>query len=158
VKNFTTKITTVVLLLLIALTQGCYKQEGELTVTPPGGGNNDDLTLKEDVQVIDSTQIELVSDASELERGIYRFEVADGAPEIMEGDVIVGEQGLGFLRKVIEINESGNELTLVTRQATLEEVIAAGSFDLQLDLSGSTPYRSPALRYEIKDLVLYNGA
>ena len=77
-------------------------------------------SLKENVVIINPDELELISNSTELENGIYRYVGEQG--EIEVGSVIIGNQGDGYLRKVISILASNDTLVLETQQATMEDV------------------------------------
>ncbi|MFC1575533.1 hypothetical protein ACFL5A_02660 [Gemmatimonadota bacterium] len=96
--------------------------------------------ISDQAVVVDSAQVTLVSDSTERQNGILRFASTSGSfPEIQVGDVVVGIQDGGFLRKVTGIQSSGNQLVLTTSEAALEEIIKEGSFETQVQLSQASP-------------------
>lgn len=80
---------------------------------------------------IDPRQLRLVPDP-DREDGIYRFEVVDpSAPELEPGHVIYGGMGEGrYLRRVLEVERSGDVLTLRTGTAFPHEVIRSGTYSM----------------------------
>jgi hypothetical protein len=85
---------------------------------------------------IDSLELDLVSDRAEMDAGTYRFNyIGSGTqPTFQAGDVIVGMQGLGFLRKATSVSVAGTEITFETDPAVLDDVIEEGQFGFDVDL------------------------
>ena len=87
---------------------------------------------------IDSTELSLTSGIEQRSQGIYEFQVQGGAdPSIEEGQVIVGAQGPGFLRRVTSVSRSGDVLRLETEQARLTEAVKAGELHVDMSLDPS---------------------
>lgn len=78
--------------------------------------------------VVDSTRMALDGDPAERAGGVYRFAVVGQPQEIAVGDVIIGAQGGGFLRRVTSARVSEGQLVLSTRAAGLDEAVGSGSF------------------------------
>lgn len=100
--------------------------------------------IADNAVVVDSTILNLVSTNEELATGTLRFEVPAGqtAPTIEVGDVVVGVQSGGFLRRVQGMVTDGTQIVLTTTQAAMLDVVHAGSFDFTVDLS---PPAGPSL-------------
>lgn len=91
--------------------------------------------IADDLLVVDSTTLRLVSDSAERAAGTLRFDVLQGAPATpAAGDVIVGAQAGGFLRRVVTASVSGGVMTLETTQAALSDVVEHGEFATTIDL------------------------
>ena len=89
------------------------------------------IQLFDNVRIIDNYDVELLSDSTELEDGIYKY-LWDAENEIIDiGDVIVGSDGMGYMRKVISANYQDSFLILNTEQALIEDII------IELDLIDS---------------------
>lgn len=95
---------------------------------------------------VDSLQMSLIgSPAEAIRSGTFRFTVSREAPQVEPGDVILGVQGGGFLRRVTAVTRRSNVLELATTEADLTEALGAGgSFTalVPIDLAGGT--RAPA--------------
>ena len=91
--------------------------------------------------VVDSTILSLQSDSTERANGTYRFQVAPGqsAPTIEPGDVIVGAQAGGFLRRVEAVSVAGGVITANTVGGALVDVVKEGAFDVSVPLSLNGP-------------------
>jgi len=101
----------------------------EAAVTVLGWNVSDELA------VVDSATLDLLSDAAERASGTYRFRVLQQpAPSFEQGDVIVGAQDLGFLRRVVSASTSGDVITLETDPAALSDVIVEGALETSIDL------------------------
>ena len=61
-------------------------------------------------------------------------------PEFKYGDIVVGEMGGGYMKKVISSNSIGNTVILLTEQACLTDVIWQGSFDTTFYLMPEEDY------------------
>jgi hypothetical protein len=85
--------------------------------------------------VIDPSEMALLSDETERAAGVYRFEVLTGSvPEIAIGDILVGVDEGGFLRRVAGVSASGNLITAQTSQAALADIVVSGGFEGSLAL------------------------
>lgn len=94
-----------------------------------------DYNIAEEVQVIDSTQLRLLSDSVERATGRLRFQVLNGSPPpFAPGEIVVGTEDGGFLRRVTSVSVSGNQVTLETEPAALADAIEAGSFSSTINL------------------------
>ncbi len=112
----------------------------------------DVYTLKEEVALIDEDEMILVSDSTELEAGIYRFQ-GQTDTTIEPGNVILGQQGEGFMRRVLSIQQDGEELVLTTEQANMEDVFESfllqDSLVITLDQSKTFIYGGRPLPLEV---------
>jgi Tol biopolymer transport system component len=92
--------------------------------------------IADEVVVVDSTVLSLLSDSTERANGDLRFEVLGGAtpPEIEVGDILVGIQSGGFLRRVETVSVGGGLVTTTTSDATLVEAITDGAFQTSVRL------------------------
>ena len=103
--------------------------------------------IADNVLVLDSTRLRLVSDSADRAGGVYRFQVLQGQPPaIPAGTIIVGAQQPGFLRRVTASSEQGSTITLQTTPASLSDVVEAGSFETRLSLlfaPGAPPPAGP---------------
>ena len=112
----------------------------------------DVYTLKEEVALIDEDELFLVSDSTELEAGIYRFH-GQTDTTIEPGSVILGQQGEGFMRRVLSIQQEGEELVLTTEQANMEDVFESfllqDSLVITLDQSKTFMYGGRPLPVEV---------
>ena len=104
--------------------------------------------------IVDSTKIVLVSDSSELAAGTYRFQVRDPGglirrdstvTRIVPGDIIVGAQGLGFLRNVESVSQVDDIITVETSQAPLPHLVIEGGLGGIVPLDDA-PGESPSGR------------
>ena len=66
------------------------------------------------------------------------FQISDASPEFEPGNVVVGEEGEGFLRRIVSVDVIGNEAVLITEEASLVDVVERGtlqeSFQMQAAL------------------------
>lgn len=100
--------------------------------------------IADNAVVVDSTVLRLAGDSTERAGGTYRFTALGTAPAIESGDVIVGAEAGGFLRRVLSVSATGSDLVLQTEAAALSDIIEEGSFetvidDLVLDAGAAPP-------------------
>lgn len=93
------------------------------------------LKISDNVFVVDSSQLNLISSQTELEQGTYRYSYSSSAPNLTSGTILIGEEDGGYLREVLNVNDNGSEITLQTAQASLEDVFESGNIELSLDLN-----------------------
>lgn len=86
------------------------------------------------VVVIDSTVYTLISDSAELAQGIYKYSFGQRNRDdiIVANNIIMGITCEGYIRKVDSISENRDQLTLLTSQATMEDVFVSGEFNLSV--------------------------
>jgi hypothetical protein len=111
------------LLFTACLLNGCDNEDDDPIVKPHVYGP---LTARDNVIVIDSTSQNLDTTPSLLAAGSYHFVGTTGPLNATVGSVIVGEQGEGFLRRVIAASSNGNETILQTQQASFDELFSDG--------------------------------
>jgi len=90
---------------------------------------------EENVKVIKSDNSTILSTQSELDDGKYIIDFTGTVPTINVGDVIVGDNGEGYLREVTSVSSSSNVLTFSTSQATMEDLFKNEVFSMNADLS-----------------------
>jgi hypothetical protein len=101
--------------------------------------------IKREVVVVDPGSMDLLSDSTQAASGTYRFRVADGAPQVAAGDVLVGTEWGGYLRRVTSVQKQGDVLTATTEQAALGDVVEDGEFATVISpFSPSPPYGAPS--------------
>jgi hypothetical protein len=111
-----------------------------VTATVEGRSANVSLTvhpwnIAENVSVVDSTSLLLVSDSAELAGGRLRFQVLQApAPTFPAGTIVVGTQNGGFLRRVTSSSAAGSEILLETGPAAVADAVQAGGFETSIDL------------------------
>ena len=126
----------IICLLCVAfLILSCSKDDN----TPTGPvDENPDVVLSDSTVVIDTTKV------SEpiIEGDDYTFTFTGDTPDIIEGDIILGQTGGGYLRRVTGVTIQGNQMILETVQATLteafEELEVQGNFSLSIGDSSVT--------------------
>lgn len=119
------------------------------TPSPTQGVSSSPQALR--TVVIDSTRMALVSGSAEHERGIYRFRVAGAPQPLAVGDVIVGAQGDGFLRRVVRVTEANGEVVLSTGPADLGDALGPVSFQrtITVPMDGPAPPALNGARYSL---------
>ncbi len=139
-------IASCIFFLLIA---GCKDKPDDVPSTPNEPG--------EELVVIDSTTYDLISTEQEIADGTYRFSVSGETVEILEGEVIVGDQGSGFLRRVISVQEGSEELVLETEQASMEDLFETADFEF--DVVGVNKSDGDDFRFDLENYpIIQQGA
>lgn len=99
--------------------------------------------MAENAVSVDSTTLTLISEQADRDEGIYKFRVqGDTSVSFEQGQVIVGAQGPGFLRKVTSQSKSGDVITLETEQARLTEALKAGELHIDMSLEPGAQQRT----------------
>lgn len=93
----------------------CNKDEDDNPIVP--GNNEPDIILSDETVIIDTTNVS----EPEIEGNNYIFTFTGNPPDIIEGDIILGQTGGGYLRKVNAVTIQGNRIILETGPATLTE-------------------------------------
>ncbi len=126
---------------------------GEARITASAGtaSASADLTVQawnvaDNAVVVDSTVLRLAGDSTERAGGTYRFTATGTPPGLQVGDVIVGAQNGGFLRRVTAVSIAGAEVILQTEPAALSDIIEEGSFETVIDDLLFAPADAPAGR------------
>ena len=132
-------------LLGILLLAGC--DDRGFLVNPDDPLDERVVVISDDVVVVDSVSTPLLSDSLELEAGLLRFDRSRGAPDsILPGQVLVGTQSGGFLRRVTGVSEVDGIILAETIPAAMEEAIERGGFSI--DFGNVTSGRETALASE----------
>lgn len=116
------------------------------------------IVLNNNVKIIDKKSMILNLNPVQIDNGIYQFTSSIATPLIASGDVIVGEDGEGYIRKVISSSVNGNSITLQTIQGSMSDVFSDGSFNFNMSLNGSTQQKiqlGDGFNYSINNLNLY---
>ncbi|MGK2962004.1 MAG: Ig-like domain-containing protein [Gemmatimonadaceae bacterium] len=129
---------------------------------------------------IDSTVLRLVPDSAGQAAGLYVFQpMTSASVTLTPGEVMVGAQNGGFLRRIVQVEQTGSAIRVQTVAASLDEVMQNDSLVVRLELNGTPsaaavqrgliPSRPPrfvsansaisgtAGSYTIKNLTLYAG-
>jgi hypothetical protein len=115
----------------------------------PLGVTADSVQVAPGVVVADSTVVHLLSDSGERSAGTYRFQVRSGALTVQAGDVLVGAEQDGFLRRVTAVAWSGDTLTLSTTPAALSDAVISGAFEVATGVApggGATTQRAAGVQ------------
>lgn len=78
-----------------------------------------DIILKKNVILLDSTNI---PEPLSIEGDLYKFSNNGTLPSVQPGDVLIGQTNGGFIRKIVSIDYSGDEVIFTTSQAALTDV------------------------------------
>jgi len=92
------------------------------------------MLLKPDALVIDSDDMELISDSLDIAKGVFKFDMHSDI-DLKVGDVIVGEDGYGYLRKIESVEKDNGSIVMETSKAYVDDIVD------QLDLSDSVIIR-----------------
>lgn len=144
---------TVLVSVLIFL--GCKKDQPEPDNDTPVDEVNDPAVVVANSVVVDSTTQDLVSTEQQLLDGIYVFDVSGGTVA-EEGDIIIGIQNGGFLRKVTSVSQSGGQVTYTTDFAAMDEVFESGTVSLDINMNDSYQYKSN-ITHSFSGEELYNN-
>ncbi len=117
----------------------CKKDSSAQTVNQPVYVTND--SIKQNVSILSSSDATLQSDSVKLSQGIYEFQFNGTPTSYKAGDIIIGQDNQGFLRKVTSSTISGSSVSLQTEQATLEDLYINARISFQLGL-GNTSSKS----------------
>lgn len=77
--------------------------------------------------VVDSAAAPIVSDSAAQASGVVKLLTTQNL-SLDPGDVMVGKQGGGFVRRVSSVARRGDTLVVTTSEATLEDAVERGSF------------------------------
>ena len=89
------------------------------------------------MKTLKSESLEILSDSTELSEGTYRVNTSQDI-DPQPGEVLVGQSGQGFIRKVVSAARNGDEWVIETTQGTLGDVIDEISLSdsLVIDVGG----------------------
>ena len=136
--------------------------------------DSNDEPVAENVVVVWDDDSDLISTEDEISNGLYKIEFASEIPDVTINDIVIGDQGKGFLRKVVNVSTSENVLTLQTIQANLDDVFndASIQFDSNISIDSrndvldgtninvnytaeGVQMNDDGLSYEFSDIILY---
>ena len=80
------------------------------------------MLISEETVVLDSESLVINSDSVELSQGIYRMSTSQDI-DPQPGEILVGQNDKGFIRKIESATKNGDEWVVTTTQGTLEDVI-----------------------------------
>jgi uncharacterized protein (TIGR02145 family) len=95
----------------------------------------DEVVLYDNVKIIDASEMTLDTDPALIAAGTYSFTFSGNQPGISAGDIIVGEQDGGFLRRVVSVSTDGNTIIFQTADADMADVFRSGSFTFSADMA-----------------------
>lgn len=141
------------LIVITILVFSCKKDNPDNSETAPVTPDNP-AVVSDNHLVVDSTLQDLVSSEQQIQEGIFVFNLSGG--EIAEvGDILIGTQQNGFLRKVIGVEEAAGQVIYSTEFASMSEVFSGGEVSLSIDPNDSYQYRSN-LAYGFNNVMVYN--
>lgn len=137
------------------LFSACKKETTPATpavpVTPAG------LVLQDRVFVLDTVHYQLASTAAMRAAGTYAFGYTGALPGYRAGDVVLGAQKGGFLRKVSAVSVQGGVVSFQTTQASMEDAFKSGTLSLGADMGGLRRGTGAAWSFSLNGLSVYNN-
>jgi hypothetical protein len=91
----------------------------------------DELKTSPDLKETDFMGMKLVK----VEGNVYTFEYSGTPPEIRVGDLITGIDGEGFIKRVLDVQDTGSHLIITVSDASLDEAIQEGKITVTIDYS-----------------------
>ena len=128
------KFLVAIVLLLSSMFVACEKED--LEIDPENNlntNNNQEIVVNDNIIVIEDQQI--LNDKSEFLSGIYTYANSKTTSDFAINKIIVGQEGEGYLRRITNISENENNISLQTVPATLENVFDYADIKLQLNPS-----------------------
>lgn len=116
------------------------------------------LELWPNVHVMDSVKYTLDLSPSLINNGTYQFSFTGSTPTILSGDIIIGHQGLGYIRKVTSVVVNTNTIVLQTTQGTMADVFKNGEFNFNMNMdSMHQKVASSGFSYSINNKTIYQN-
>ena len=152
---------------LIIFFQSCSEENN-----PVEAPNGNEVIIPETTKSVDSTDYS--SNLVNISNDSLTFTFESGFDTIYNpavNDILVIENGEGLLRKITDIQSSGSQTVITTRQATLEEAIEQGDISLKQNLQkaqiSKVDYYYEGIEYKINkgqesnfdfdlDIILYD--
>ena len=146
-----TTLSYLFFLFFLAIISGCSKDKDSAPTAP----DEQDIIISDSTVVIDSTELS----EPEIEGDTYTFTFTGDPPDIAVGDVMVGQTGGGYLRRVTDVSIQGNQIELTTDQASLTDAIEQGSMqdELQLRIDDGNRINSQDKLYGMEPIYLGDG-
>lgn len=137
-KQFISSLRILVLFISTAIIYtGCSKEEDNKAP------QDNTAVVKQNVKVINPDDATLISNSDELLEGIYKFEFNTAPDNFTVGDIIVGKEGYGFLRRVNSVSTKDNTVIFETEQASLTDVFSQANYSFGADdFQGTTTVKS----------------
>ena len=98
------------------------------------GTNSESVTLQPNVRLLSQGEQDALLYISSGQDTLRFSESAPGVSTLSQGDVVVGAAGEGFLRRIISIQDIGNQRRFVTEQASLDDVFEEADFTVEMPL------------------------
>ena len=121
------------------------------------------VLINENVHIAADDGLTLISNPAELSQGIYKYSAGSTVPQYNTGDILVGADSLGYVRKITGITTTGNVVTFQTSTGNITDVFKQGTFSLNLKTDssfGSRPSGTLAggpFGYNFNDVILFQG-
>ena len=154
--NFRSKLLFIAFFIsLTALITSCKKDEDPAPQQP---APKTPLELQPNAQVIDTSKMILDLTTSDLNSGTYVFKIIGEKPTFKAGDVMIGREGEGYIRKIISVSDGNGTVTYQTIQGTFEDVFKKGDLNMELDMNDMKPDgRLEGFSYSITNKTLYSN-
>lgn len=143
------------IIIFFVTTIQCKKKQEAPTADPKEqtnpATNQNDITIWENVKVIDTTFLKLNFLKSNLDLGEYVFDKLQPIT-VQPNDVIVGAENEGYIRRVLTVKDYANQITLTTAPGNMEDVFKSGSFKFTSDMSNmQSLHRVEGLNYSVSN-------
>jgi hypothetical protein len=119
------RLTKLALILVALIGSSCEK-------TPTGPKNVPEVVVSEKTVVLEEKEDVSLKDITD---STYIFEFSGAKPKISEGDVLVGSEKGGYLRRIKSATIEDDKITVETGFATLTDAIIKGSLDTTIQLN-----------------------
>lgn len=148
------KTTLLFTFLLVLLMASCKKDDN----SPDGIHQPQDIEIYNNVKVIDSTSLVFNPTETNLNTGLYVYDVVDSPQIIQVNDVIIGLDNEGYIRKVTSANYNNSQVVLQTTPATLEDVFKQGDFNFSVGMDDLPPGNTAdSFAYLLENYNLYDS-
>lgn len=104
--------------------------------TEPGGVIPSDVVLADNVQLFTAdAPVRLTA----TEGTTYRFSYTGPSPQVAPGDVLLGTENGGYIRRVASVTQdTGSSLSVETMQASLSDAVEEGHFEGTIEINPAT--------------------
>ncbi len=151
------QIFGIALIAVIVSFAACNKTANKTNTNANGGPSTpDSVSLKNNIVVIDSTKLTLISSADQLSQGIYVYTYTGATPGFVVNGVIIGITGDGYLRKITSITNSPGQVVLNTVQGDFTDVFQNGKISFSSGFSNLMRKTDDGYTYNISNVALYD--
>lgn len=107
-------------------------------------------TITKNILDLSKNDLALISDSNDISSGDYLYTGIDTTDNFEVGKIIVDEQSGGTIRKISDLSQSGDTVSLKTEPATMEDLFQNTSFKLSTDMIYPTQNLKSASLIEIE--------